>query len=94
MEQQFYFTYVLFSLRDHKLYIGYTSQLESRLIQHHEGLNKSTKHRRPLKLIYFEGHISKASALKRENYFKTSAGKRTLKIMLGDTLEELDYSHL
>jgi len=33
---------------------------------------KSTKHRIPLKLIYWEGCLSKKDAIKREKYLKTA----------------------
>ncbi len=84
----FYFTYVLFSQKDHLLYIGYTSNLEKRLEEHNQGLTKSTCNRRPFKLIYFEGHTRKLDALKRERYFKTNSGKRTLRKILKDVLED------
>lgn len=42
----------------------------------------STKHRRPFKLIYFEGYIDQADALKREKYLKTHYGKMSLKKQL------------
>ncbi|NRB51255.1 MAG: GIY-YIG nuclease family protein [Saprospiraceae bacterium] len=61
----FFYTYVLFSQKDHKLYIGFTANLEKRVETHNQGLNKSTCPRRPLKLIYFEGHTRKADALRR-----------------------------
>ena len=87
----YFYTYVLFILKDHRLYIGFTTNLEKRVEAHNQGLNKSTRPRRPLKLIYFEGHTQRADALRREAYFKTTSGKRTLKIMLKDVLDELEY---
>jgi putative endonuclease len=47
-----YHVYILKSEKDGKLYIGQTSNLEERLSAHNRGSVKSTKHRRPLKLIY------------------------------------------
>jgi putative endonuclease len=47
----FFYTYVLFSLKDKKMYTGYTSDLDLRLVQHNKGNVVSTKDRRPLKLI-------------------------------------------
>ena len=87
----FYYTYVLFSERDHKLYIGFTSDVFKRLSEHNAGLNISTAPRRPLSLIYFEGHLTKNDALRRESYFKTTSGKRTLQIILKQTLDDLGY---
>jgi len=38
------------------------------------------------KLIFFEGFLSEFDARKREQYFKTSKGKKTLKLMLQESL--------
>ena len=54
-----HYTYVLFSLLDRKLYIGYTKDVHSRLKEHNGGQVNSTKERLPLKLIYFEAYLSK-----------------------------------
>ena len=83
----FFYTYVLFSQKDHRLYIGFTTDLEKRVKAHNQGENKSTRSRRPFQLIYFEGHTRKSDALRREAYFKTTSGKRTLKKVLLITIK-------
>ncbi|KGE86830.1 MAG: GIY-YIG nuclease family protein [Phaeodactylibacter xiamenensis] len=77
--EQFYFVYILQSEVDGKNYAGYTKDLKSRLQAHQKGEVMSTKHRRPLKLIYYEACLSQEDALKREKYFKTHYGKMYLK---------------
>lgn len=79
-----YYNYVLRSLKDNYLYIGYTENLEERLVTHKKGLVKSTKYRRPFMLVYYEVSFDKESALHREKYLKTSYGHRYLKNRLGD----------
>jgi len=74
-----YYTYVLLGEKDNKLYTGYTQDLNLRFEQHQKGLVESTKHRRPLKLIYFEACLSQEDALHREKYLKTHYGKMFLK---------------
>ena len=81
-----FYTYVLLSLKDNQFYTGYTSDLEYRLIQHDNGLVKSTKERRPLKLIYFEVSLNSKDATHREKYLKTSWGKRYIKQRLKNYL--------
>jgi putative endonuclease len=81
--------YVLFSEADGKLYIGYTSDLKQRLTDHFNGRNQSTAPRGPLRLIYCEYHLSTTDAHRREKYFKTTAGKKALGLMLRDSLAEL-----
>jgi len=74
-----YYTYVLQSLADNNFYTGFTSDIENRLKMHNNGLVKSTKDRRPLKLIYFEACLNQKDALHREKYLKTTYGKRYIK---------------
>ncbi len=76
---QYYFVYVLKSLKDGKNYTGYTKNLKLRFEQHCNGLVDSTMHRRPLILIYFEGCINQQDATHREKYLKTHYGKMFLK---------------
>jgi len=83
---EFYYVYVLLSAKDNNFYIGFTNDLDRRLQEHNQGKNISTAKRLPLKLIYFEGHLSKEDAIRRENYFKTTKGKTTLKQILRDNL--------
>ncbi len=68
----------MLSLKDGKKYVGYTSDLLSRFEAHQKGKVPSTKHRRPLKLIYFEACLNQQDALKREKYLKTHYGKMFL----------------
>jgi putative endonuclease len=86
-----YCVYVLFSDADHFLYIGFTSNIENRLKTHQSGGSKSTAYRRPLRLIFCEYYLFKEDAMKRVEYFKTTAGKRALNLMLKETLFKLDY---
>ena len=73
-----YYTYVLHSKKDQKLYYGYTHDLAQRFEQHKMGKVDSTKDRRPLELIYYEACCSQTDALHREKYFKTYRGHQFL----------------
>lgn len=74
----FYF-YVLYSLRDNKLYKGYTADLSRRFLEHCWGGVRSTKNRRPLVLIYSEQFPTKKEAMEREKWSKTIDGGKALK---------------
>ena len=74
-----YYVYVLKSDKDNKNYVGYTKNLKLRFDQHNKGEVKSTKSRRPLKLIYFEACLNQQDATHREKYLKTHYGKMYLK---------------
>jgi len=75
------------SIKSDQLYVGYTEDLESRLKKHNAGEVKSTRPYRPWVLIYYEVFTSKKDAKQREQYLKTTKGRRTLRIMLQDTLK-------
>lgn len=75
MENLFYFVYVLASEKDGCFYTGYSHNLEKRILEHNSGSVYSTKHRRPLKLIYFEGSLNQKDATQREKYLKSGSGK-------------------
>jgi putative endonuclease len=73
---KFYYVYVLQSEKDEDLYVGYTDDLKKRLNDHNKGRVPSTKSRTPLKLVYYEACLNQQDATKRENYLKTTWGRR------------------
>ena len=81
-----WYVYVLRGARDGQFYVGSTIDVQRRMAEHLAGRNRSTARRRPVKLIYFEAHLSKSDAIRREGYFKTTKGKVTLRQMLRDAL--------
>jgi putative endonuclease len=82
----FYYTYVLISTIDGNFYVGYTKDLKNRIADHNDGKVKSTKNRRPLKIVYCEASLNKDDAIHREKYLKTSYGKRYIKNRLKNYL--------
>ena len=72
----------LYSLKDRKLYKGYTSNIQSRLLRHNSGGNKSTAHRKPFVIVHIEQFEDKTLALKREKYLKSLEGGAELKQFL------------
>jgi len=65
-----FFVYILRSLKNGKLYIGYTSDVKARLRRHNNGQETFTKRWLPWELIYHESYLNKTEALKRERYLK------------------------
>ncbi len=81
-----YYVYVLKGLRDKKLYIGITENIERRIDQHNQGMNKATKYQQ-WELIYFEAYKSKLDASNREYKLKCGGQqKRWLKERLKHSL--------
>jgi len=83
-----YFVYILQSLKDNGLYIGYTNDLKKRIKKHQLGKSFATKCRRPLKLIHYQVFASKKDALSTEKYLKTTRGWQRIHRMLENTLKK------
>ncbi len=81
-----YYVYILLSQKDHRLYIGYTIDLKSRLVSHARGDNIATKDRRPFKLIHYEYFMNMHDAKAREKFLKSGYGREQLKQFLKNTL--------
>lgn len=63
-----YYTYVLKSQKDRKFYIGYTENLDRRILEHNSGKVESTKYRIPFEIVYYEACLNQNDALRREKY--------------------------
>lgn len=87
-----YYVYILFSEKDNQLYTGFTPNLRSRFKAHTNGFVKATKHRRPLKLIYYEAFSEELDARRREKYLKGGNGKKILKVQLKESFKNLNYT--
>ncbi|MBI2613659.1 MAG: GIY-YIG nuclease family protein [Candidatus Levybacteria bacterium] len=85
-----FYIYVLRSVKDKKLYSGYTSDLRSRFRYHNQGKVEVTKHRRPFKLIYYEAYLHQQDATAREKFLKTQWGRNFLKRVLKNYFKNLD----
>lgn len=82
-----FYLYILL-LANKQLYTGLMANLKRRYFEHQEGKVKSTKNRRPLKLIFYEAYLLKSDVVRRERFLKTTEGKRLLKQQLRDILKQ------
>ncbi len=89
-----FYVYILFSELDHQLYTGFSPDLKSRFKAHTQGFVKATKHRRPLRLIYYESYEDELDARRREKYLKGGNGRGELKIQLKEVLTRLNYKNI
>jgi len=74
-----YFVYAVKSQKDGRIYVGLSSNIKRRILEHNSGYVFSTKGFRPWKLIYKEEAKNRKEARKREKYFKSGSGKELLK---------------
>ena len=74
-----YFVYALKSSIDGRIYVGFTQDVEKRLMEHNAGKTKSTKGYRPWMLIFQIECSGRLEARKLEKYYKSGVGKEKLK---------------
>ena len=79
------YVYIL-AMADGQLYTGSTTDLNRRMDEHHTGKVRSTCHRRPLELIHCEAYALESDARRREQFLKTTEGKRLLRQQIRDCL--------
>ena len=90
---KWHYVYILYSLKDFKLYVGTTINLKKRLERHNSGMNTSTKGRCPLILIFAESFLNKKDADNREKFYKTGRGREIIKMKLENTFVDLDKKY-
>lgn len=66
-----YSTYILESLGEKSYYVGHTEDINIRLARHNKGHVRSTKNKRPWKIIYKETFETKQEAYQRELEIKS-----------------------
>ena len=73
-----WYVYVLKSSISDFRYVGYTANLEKRLLEHNDGQNQSTKAFKPYKIETYIAVETEWKAKRLEKYFKTGSGKAIL----------------
>jgi len=86
-----YFVYILYSEKDHKLYVGCTSNLEQRVKEHNSKKVTATKNRVPLVLIYSEQIWDKAEAFNRERFLKSLWSARFKNKILREYMDKISH---
>jgi putative endonuclease len=65
-----HYVYILQSLTDGTYYVGSTQDIDARLERHNQGRSRYTRLKRPWKLVYYEAHPDRSSAVRRETAIK------------------------
>ena len=69
-------TYALYSPDHKKIYIGYSSDLDARMLSHNKRGKKGwTIKYRPWEVVYSQEFTTKAEAMKREKELKSAKGR-------------------
>ena len=76
-----YYVYAIKSLKDDRIYVGLSKNVDQRIVEHNKGYVKSTRGFLPWILIYQEEVGERIEARKREKYLKSGIGKEFLKLV-------------
>ncbi|WP_430966986.1 GIY-YIG nuclease family protein [Spongiimicrobium sp. 2-473A-2-J] len=77
-----YYVYALWSEEHDKIYVGLTTNPDRRLMEHNEGKSTYTRKYRPWQRFFLEPAPDLESARKKEKYYKSGWGRKTLKSKL------------
>jgi putative endonuclease len=73
-----YYTYILFSRRLNKYYVGHTEHLENRLKDHNIGRTRFARSGMPWELIYYQEIPTRSEAMRLEKKVKSRGARRFL----------------
>jgi putative endonuclease len=73
-----FFTYILYSQKTKRFYIGQTDNLDRRFLEHNSGKSISTRKGIPWDLIYFQEFECRREAMDLENKIKKRGANRYL----------------
>jgi putative endonuclease len=77
-----WYTYIIYSEKLDRYYIGYTDNLSWRLERHNQGWGRFTKGGIPWELVYFEKYQTKQEALKREREIKSKKSRKYIENLI------------
>ncbi len=77
-----FYTYILYSAVLDKYYVGYTHDINSRLVKHNMGATFSTRHGRPWVIVYYEEYLSKTEAILREREIKQKKSRKYIEALI------------
>lgn len=80
------YVYILMSEKVSKTYTGVSSDPIKRLKEHDSGSNVFTRKYKPWRLFYTEKFSSRKDALDREKYLKSHAGRKFIKKLIENRL--------
>ena len=85
------YTYILFSEKLNKYYIGACTDLERRLYEHNIGHSKFTSTGIPWVLKYFERFTTLPEAKKRESAIKKMKSRKYIENLVAQSVEHPDF---
>ncbi|WP_439880225.1 GIY-YIG nuclease family protein [Pontibacter sp. MBLB2868] len=77
-----FYTYILYSERSDRYYVGSCESMEMRFLQHNSGRNHSTKAGAPWQLKHTEEHLTRSAAVKRETEIKKKKSRKYIQWLI------------
>jgi putative endonuclease len=77
-----YYLYILFSEKLNKYYVGSTTELDRRVIEHNRGKEKFTRTGLPWLLVYTEDFPSLLEARRREREIKSKKSRKYIEALI------------
>ncbi|MFA5034552.1 MAG: GIY-YIG nuclease family protein [Candidatus Margulisiibacteriota bacterium] len=77
-----YYVYILKSLKNNRYYVGSTSNLKRRLVEHNSGMTKGNRYYGPFELVYQEEYQSLLEARRRELYIKAQKSRNFIESLI------------
>ncbi|MGO9244833.1 MAG: GIY-YIG nuclease family protein [Verrucomicrobiia bacterium] len=84
-----YFVYVLQSIRTGRFYVGQCDHLVERFREHQRGANLATRNRGPWWMPYYEIHVTRSEALRREHDIKSKKSAASIRRIIACSFPSL-----
>jgi putative endonuclease len=81
-----FYVYIIYSQSIDKFYIGYTTDIEKRLIDHNSGISAFTSKTKDWKLKYSEKYETMELAMKREREIKSKKSRKYIEWLINSVV--------
>ena len=85
--EMMFYTYILRSDKNDQYYVGHSGDLTSRVQAHNAGEVRSTKYKRPWRLVYYETFRTKLEANQRELEIKKKKSRKYINFLIDNKRE-------
>jgi len=80
------YVYILYSVSRDRYYVGYTSNVDERVIEHNAGATNYTRSGKPWILVYKEQYELKSEAMKREREIKMKKSRKYIEYLINSSV--------
>ena len=71
--EEYWYVYIIQCINE-SFYVGYTTNIDRRIIEHNSGKVHYTRDKRPVKIVTYIGFTDKYKAIYFEKYLKSGSG--------------------